>query len=170
GMKSWKAPRVTALMVSLSRSIRRWRWPSNSEVSNAYAVSKKIAAPAVFHCHRRHHRGGTAVSVMLRRGGTTAIMEDVCRVACARARVRRPLPDSCRGVLQGSRLPLVDKFGKALIVEDDRDVQRAARVALAEHFESIVLAENAARLDQWLDTSTDLVLLDMNFALGQHSG
>jgi DNA-binding NtrC family response regulator len=64
----------------------------------------------------------------------------------------------------------VDKFGKALIVEDDRDVQRAARVALAEHFESIVLAENAARMDQWLDTTTDLVLLDMNFALGQHSG
>jgi len=64
----------------------------------------------------------------------------------------------------------VEKFGKALIIDDDRDVQRAARVALAGHFDSIRLAENAAHLDQWLDSATDLVLLDMNFALGQHSG
>jgi DNA-binding NtrC family response regulator len=64
----------------------------------------------------------------------------------------------------------VDKFGKALIIEDDRDVQRAARIALAAHFSSITLAENAARLDQWLDAATDVVLLDMNFALGAASG
>jgi DNA-binding NtrC family response regulator len=61
-------------------------------------------------------------------------------------------------------------FGKALIVEDDRDVQRAARVALAGHFAAISLAESAARIEQWLDAETDVVLLDMNFALGQHSG
>lgn len=61
-------------------------------------------------------------------------------------------------------------FDKALIVEDDRDVQRAARVALSGHFATIELAEGAARIDQWIDAKTDLVLLDMNFALGQHSG
>ena len=61
-------------------------------------------------------------------------------------------------------------FGKALIVEDDQDVQRAARVALTGHFAAIHLIEGAARIDQWLDAQTDLVLLDMNFALGQHSG
>jgi DNA-binding NtrC family response regulator len=64
----------------------------------------------------------------------------------------------------------VDRFAKALIVEDDRDVQRAARVALAAHFSSIELAENAMRLDQWLDAATEVVLLDMNFVSGQHSG
>ena len=64
----------------------------------------------------------------------------------------------------------MEKFGKALIIEDDRDVQRAARVALGTHFSSITLAENAAHLDQWLDASTDVVLLDMNFALGVSSG
>jgi len=64
----------------------------------------------------------------------------------------------------------VEKFARALIVEDDRDVQRAARVALAGHFDAIALVESAARLDQWLDATTDVVLLDMNFALGQHSG
>jgi DNA-binding NtrC family response regulator len=69
-----------------------------------------------------------------------------------------------------SRLERVDKFAKALIVEDDRDVQRAARVALTAHFSSIELAENALRLDQWLDAATDVVLLDMNFVSGQHSG
>ena len=60
----------------------------------------------------------------------------------------------------------MEKSGKALIVEDDRDVQRAARVALRSISSRSSLAENAAHLDQWLDTSTDLVLLDMNFALG----
>ena len=64
----------------------------------------------------------------------------------------------------------MEKLGKALIIEDDRDVQRAARVALGTHFSSITLAENAAHLDQWLDASTDVVLLDMNFALGVSSG
>jgi two-component system response regulator RegA len=61
-------------------------------------------------------------------------------------------------------------FGKVLIVEDDRDVQRAARVALTEHFASIDLADGPARIDQWIDAKADLVLLDMNFALGKHSG
>jgi two-component system, response regulator RegA len=61
-------------------------------------------------------------------------------------------------------------FGKALIVEDDRDVQRAARVALAGLFTRIELVENAAHIDQWINPKTDLVLLDMNFAFGQHSG
>ena len=61
-------------------------------------------------------------------------------------------------------------FGKALIVEDDRDVQRAARVALSGHFAAVALADSPARLDHWLDTSTEVVLLDMNFALGQSTG
>jgi two-component system, response regulator RegA len=61
-------------------------------------------------------------------------------------------------------------FGKALIVEDDRDVQRAARVALTGHFSAIALTEGAARIDQWIDAKTELVLLDMNFAFGQQSG
>ena len=64
----------------------------------------------------------------------------------------------------------MEKFGKVLIIEDDRDVQRAARVALGAHFSSVTLAENAAHLDQWLDAQTDVVLLDMNFALGVASG
>ena len=64
----------------------------------------------------------------------------------------------------------MEKFGKTLIVEDDKDVQRAARVALAGHFASFELLPAAARIDQWLDAGTDLVLLDMNFAIGQHSG
>jgi len=61
-------------------------------------------------------------------------------------------------------------FGKALIVEDDRDVQRAARVALSGHFAAVALADGPARLDHWLDASTEVVLLDMNFALGQNTG
>jgi DNA-binding NtrC family response regulator len=61
-------------------------------------------------------------------------------------------------------------FGKALIVEDDRDVQRAARIALAGQFASITLIEAPARIEQSLDAETDVVLLDMNFSLGQNSG
>ena len=61
-------------------------------------------------------------------------------------------------------------FGKVLIVEDDRDVQRAARVALAGHFSTTTLLEAPARIEQLLDAETDVVLLDMNFAMGQNSG
>ena len=42
-------------------------------------------------------------------------------------------------------------------------------MALARAFESIALTD-ATRLDQWLDSATDLVLLDMNFAPGERSG
>jgi DNA-binding NtrC family response regulator len=77
---------------------------------------------------------------------------------------------SCSRATRGSRLAAVEKFAKAVIVEDDRDVQRAARVALAAHFAPILFADTAARIDQWLDAQTDLVLLDMNFTSGQHSG
>jgi DNA-binding NtrC family response regulator len=61
-------------------------------------------------------------------------------------------------------------FGKALVVEDDRDVQRAARIALAGQFASITLIEAPARIEHSLDAETDVVLLDMNFSLGQNSG
>lgn len=61
-------------------------------------------------------------------------------------------------------------FDKVLIVEDDRDVQRAARIALAGQFSSITLIEAPARIEQSLDAETDVVLLDMNFSLGQNSG
>lgn len=61
-------------------------------------------------------------------------------------------------------------FSKAVIVEDDRDVQRAARVALTGHFAVIALTEGPARVEHLLDAKTEVVLLDMNFALGQTTG
>jgi DNA-binding NtrC family response regulator len=57
-----------------------------------------------------------------------------------------------------------------LIADDDADVRRAARLALAAHAETV----EAASLDE-LETrlagaAFDTVLLDMNFAIGERSG
>jgi DNA-binding NtrC family response regulator len=59
-----------------------------------------------------------------------------------------------------------------LIIEDDADVQRAARIALAGEFARIdLLAVPESGLEAQLETAAyDVVLLDMNFAAGERSG
>lgn len=59
-----------------------------------------------------------------------------------------------------------------LIVEDDADVQRAARIALASQFTRIdSLSTPDEALEARLATAAyDVVLLDMNFVTGERSG
>lgn len=64
----------------------------------------------------------------------------------------------------------MQKFAAALIVDDDPDVLRAARVALAGEFESVVTAASIGVVEQELRPELEVVLLDMNFAVGQFSG
>jgi DNA-binding NtrC family response regulator len=59
----------------------------------------------------------------------------------------------------------------ALVVEDDADVLRAARIALSEHFTSVDGASDSSQLEVRLQQrSYDVVLLDMNFVAGERSG
>jgi DNA-binding NtrC family response regulator len=61
--------------------------------------------------------------------------------------------------------------GAVLVVEDDVDVQRSARLALASHVSRVELLGSVAALDETLAASTyDVVLLDMNFVAGERSG
>jgi two-component system response regulator RegA len=61
--------------------------------------------------------------------------------------------------------------GALLIIEDDLDVQRAARIALAGRFARIdALAAPDQELEIRLTSGYDLVLLDMNFVAGDRSG
>lgn len=64
----------------------------------------------------------------------------------------------------------MQKFSAALIVDDDLDVLRAARIALASEFDSIVTAASIGALEKSLRPCLDAVLLDMNFAAGQYTG
>jgi DNA-binding NtrC family response regulator len=59
----------------------------------------------------------------------------------------------------------------ALIVEDDADVLRAARIVLAERFDLVATAASPAQLEDLLQQRTfEVVLLDMNFVHGERSG
>jgi DNA-binding NtrC family response regulator len=61
--------------------------------------------------------------------------------------------------------------GTVLIVEDDADVQRSARIALGSHVARVELLDSAAKLEEQLaSTAFDVVLLDMNFVSGERSG
>jgi len=64
----------------------------------------------------------------------------------------------------------MQKFGAALIVDDDLDVLRAARIALAGEFTSVVTAASVGALEHEPPAQLEVVLLDMNFAVGQHTG
>lgn len=65
----------------------------------------------------------------------------------------------------------MDNSGIVLVVEDDVDVLRAARIALAPHVQRIEFSATPEHLEQQLrDTAPDAVLLDMNFVFGEHSG
>jgi DNA-binding NtrC family response regulator len=58
-----------------------------------------------------------------------------------------------------------------LIVEDDADVRRSARIALASHVRHVELLDSPHPLEERLAaTSFDVVLLDMNFVSGERSG
>jgi len=62
--------------------------------------------------------------------------------------------------------------GALLIIEDDADVQRAARIALAREFERIdgLDAPDEALEARLTTGGYELVLLDMNFVAGERSG
>ena len=61
--------------------------------------------------------------------------------------------------------------GAVLVVEDDVDVQRSARIALSSHVERVELLGSTDKLDDALAASAfDVVLLDMNFVVGERSG
>jgi two-component system response regulator RegA len=65
----------------------------------------------------------------------------------------------------------MDKCGVVLVVEDDVDVQRSARLALTGYVERVELLGTADKLDDALAESPfDVVLLDMNFVVGERSG
>ena len=62
-------------------------------------------------------------------------------------------------------------LGSILVIDDDADVLRAARIALSPHVDQIETAASADGLKAKLDSATvDVVLLDMNFAAGERSG
>jgi two-component system response regulator RegA len=72
-----------------------------------------------------------------------------------------------------TRCPKVNTIDAAaiLIVEDDADVQRAARIALAGNCRLIEVLDTPDALATRLEAvSFDVVLLDMNFVAGDRSG
>ena len=62
-------------------------------------------------------------------------------------------------------------IGSVLIVDDDRDVLHAARLALAGDVERVETTDTTDGLEAMLRADVfEVVLLDMNFVLGDHSG
>lgn len=65
----------------------------------------------------------------------------------------------------------MNKLGAVLIVEDDADVLRAARIALLPYVEHITTRSSLDNLNEVLTTNCfDAVLLDMNFVPGENNG
>src|ERR1700744_2714843 len=65
----------------------------------------------------------------------------------------------------------MDKMSAVLIVDDDPDVQQAARMALAQHAERAEIISSPASITPLLASEEfDCVLLDMNFVAGERSG
>src|SRR5579864_3868939 len=63
------------------------------------------------------------------------------------------------------------RLSAILIVDDDDDVQQAARLALTRHADRIETASSPdAGLPLLAEQAFDCVLLDMNFVLGERSG
>jgi len=62
------------------------------------------------------------------------------------------------------------RLGKVLVIDDDADVRQAARLALVREADKVELAASPAEVAALDPSSFDCVLLDMNFAPGDHSG
>lgn len=60
---------------------------------------------------------------------------------------------------------------RVLVVDDDADILTAARLLLKRHVQSVVVADNPEKIPGLLtESGTDIVLLDMNFAIGSNTG
>ena len=80
-------------------------------------------------------------------------------------RLRCPEADS------PARFKIMNERGGILIIEDDADVLRAARIALELHAKRVELAASPEGLERLLQNDVfDAVLLDMNFVSGVRDG
>lgn len=77
-----------------------------------------------------------------------------------------------RDLLPHTMCPEMNTPGALLLIEDDVDVQRAARISLMGHFAHIdVMTSPSEDLETRLTTTAfDAVLLDMNFVAGERTG
>jgi DNA-binding NtrC family response regulator len=58
-----------------------------------------------------------------------------------------------------------------LVVDDDEDVLTAARLLLTQHFEQVLTCSDPQEIDRHIgEQLIDVVLLDMNFAIGSNTG
>jgi DNA-binding NtrC family response regulator len=65
---------------------------------------------------------------------------------------------------------MTTRTGRILVVDDDAGVLTAAKLLLKRHFPVVQTESDPARLPALLDGSFDVVLLDMNFAIGADNG
>lgn len=66
---------------------------------------------------------------------------------------------------------MADKPGAILVIDDDPDVLTAAQLLLKRYYGLVAVDEDPAKLPGLLDERAwDVILLDMNFALGANSG
>jgi DNA-binding NtrC family response regulator len=65
----------------------------------------------------------------------------------------------------------MSRLGNVLVLDDDQDVLTSARMALAPEADRVDVLSRLAEVDAALERQTyDVVLMDMNFAPGEHSG
>lgn len=66
---------------------------------------------------------------------------------------------------------MAEKPGAILVIDDDPDVLTAAQLLLKRHYGLVAVDEDPAQLPALLENRAwDVILLDMNFALGANSG
>jgi DNA-binding NtrC family response regulator len=65
---------------------------------------------------------------------------------------------------------MADRSGRILVVDDDPGVLTAARLLLKRHFSAVQTESDPSRLPDLLGGRFDVVLLDMNFAIGANTG
>ena len=73
--------------------------------------------------------------------------------------------------IKPAKLTFMDKQGKILVVDDNKDVLFALNLLLEPYMEKIKVAKDPQRIEQFLkDFNPDVILLDMNFRQNTMSG
>jgi DNA-binding NtrC family response regulator len=65
---------------------------------------------------------------------------------------------------------VVNRNGRILVIDDDPDVLTAAKLLLKRHFAVVQSESDPAHIPKLLQAGFDVVLLDMNFAIGANTG
>jgi two-component system, response regulator RegA len=164
-------------MLTPASEVRRLRCAGPSSTTPVMIASTIAPLATSSRCQRFRRHQGSSTGLSIAAGDCVGLTAMSIWVSVERTGPSKNLQPyshlhATRNHKSQSMCPEMNTSGALLVIEDDADVQRAARIALTEQFARVdVLTAPGDDLEALLTTTHfDAALVDMNFVIGERSG